>query len=88
MHALRNSQSNDGRTLAYWQVAPGISYGIMTGKKEKEPLELPGDAFNLAVLPASTRMFFSASSTAPLLLPSPRPPTLSSWLVESGCWPV
>lgn len=75
-------------TLACWQVVPGISYGIMTGKEEKEHLESPGDTFNLVVLPTSTRRFFSARSPAPLLPSFPCPPTVSSWPVESGCWPV
>lgn len=73
-------------TLACWQVVPGISYGIMTGKEEKEHLESPGDTFNLAVLPTSTRRFFSARSPAtlfPLFLALPLFP-LGLWSLAVG----
>lgn len=54
--------------LACWQVGPGISYGIMTGKEE-EHLELPGEAFNLAVLPANTGCFSALGALLPFFLP-------------------
>lgn len=79
------TQSSESRNIR--QVVPGISYGIITGMKEKEHLELPGKAFNLAVLPARTRLFFCTGSPRPLFPPSPCPPTLSSWTVESACSP-
>lgn len=48
------------------QVVPGTSYGIMTGKKEKEHLESPGDTFNLAVLPEALFPFFLLLLALPL----------------------
>lgn len=82
MHS-RNSQSSE--SLASWQMIPGTSYG-MTGKKEKEHLELPGKAFNLAVVLQAQSCFTVLGALVPffLLLLAPNfLPYCGVWLLSS-----
>lgn len=81
MHS-RNSQSSE--SLACWQMIPGTSYG-MTGKKEKEHLELPGEAFNLAVFCKHKAVLLCWEPYSPFS--SFSLPPFSSRTVESSCSP-
>lgn len=73
--------TGEADTLSCQQVIPGISYEIMAGKEENGHQEIPGDAFNLGVLPAST-VCFSALGT----LIAPAFPFSHSFLLAWGVW--